>query len=83
MAAQTLMDEPEWSASEQNRENAYYERYCFIQVTCNMNAKGQTWNENIRKVTRPKERSRVNSLVKLNRGVAQYTKQACVLRYKS
>jgi len=23
--------------------NAYYERYCFIQVTCNMNAKGQTY----------------------------------------
>ena len=35
------------SASERGRENAQYERYCFIQVTCNMNAKDQTWNENI------------------------------------
>jgi len=43
----TLMNEPEQSASKRSRENAYYERYCFIQVTCNMNAKGQTWNENI------------------------------------
>jgi len=25
----------------------YYKRYCFIQVTCNMNAIEQTWNENI------------------------------------
>jgi len=45
------------SASEGSRENAYYERYCFIQVTCNMNAKVQTWNENIWTVTRPKEKS--------------------------
>jgi len=44
-------------ASERSRENVYYKRYCFIQVTCNMNAKGQTWNENIRTVTRPKEKS--------------------------
>jgi len=42
----TLMNEPERSARERSRENTYYERYCFIQVTCNMNAKGQTWNEN-------------------------------------
>ena len=41
------MDEPEQSASERSRENAYYERYFSIQITCNMNAKGQTWNENI------------------------------------
>jgi len=41
-----LMDDPESSASERSRENAYYERYCYIQVTCNINAKGQTWNEN-------------------------------------
>jgi len=32
-------------ASDRNRENAYYERYCFIQVTCNMDTKGQTWND--------------------------------------
>jgi len=51
------MDEPEKKASERNRENAYYERYCFIQVTCNMNAKDQTWNENIWTVTRSKEKS--------------------------
>jgi len=41
------MDEPVKSASERSRENAYYIRYCFYQVTCNMNAKGQTWNEYI------------------------------------
>jgi len=41
------MDEPEQSVRERGREYAYYERYYFIQVTCNMNAKGQTWNENI------------------------------------
>jgi len=35
------------SASEINRENAYCEWYFMIQVTCKMNAKGQTWNENI------------------------------------
>jgi len=39
-----------------SRENVYYERYCSMQVTCNMNAKGQTWNENIWTVTRPKEK---------------------------
>jgi len=32
---------------ELSRENAYYKRGCFIHVTCNMNAKGQAWNENI------------------------------------
>jgi len=52
-----LMDDPESSASERSRENAYYERYCYIQVTCNINAKGQTWNENKWTVTRPKEKS--------------------------
>jgi len=31
----------------------------FIQVTCNVNAKSQTWNENIWTVTRPKKRARV------------------------
>jgi len=36
MAAQALMDEPEQSASERSRENACYERYCFIQVTCKL-----------------------------------------------
>ena len=41
------MGEPEQNASERNRDNAYYERYCFIQVTCNMITKGQTWNENM------------------------------------
>jgi len=46
-AAWAVMDEPEQSASERSRENAYYERYFSIQITCNMNAKGQTWNENI------------------------------------
>ena len=45
------------SPSERNRENAHYERYCFILVTCNMNAKGQTGNENILTVTRPEEES--------------------------
>jgi len=34
---------PEQSASERLRENAYYEWYFLIQVTCNMNAKGQAW----------------------------------------
>jgi len=28
--ARTLMNEPEQSASERSRGNAYYERYCFI-----------------------------------------------------
>jgi len=28
-----------------------------ILVTCNMNAKGQTWNEDVLTVTRPKEKS--------------------------
>jgi len=53
------MDEPEYSAaaSERSSENAYYKHYCFIQVTCNINAKGQTWNENIWTVLRPKEKS--------------------------
>jgi len=27
------------------------------EVTCNMNAKGQTWNENIRTMTRSNEKS--------------------------
>ena len=36
------MDNPELSASEQSRGNAYYELCLFIHVTCNMNAKGQT-----------------------------------------
>jgi len=35
-AARALMDEPEQSASERSRKNPYYERYCFIQVTCNI-----------------------------------------------
>jgi len=56
-AALTLIDVSEESTSEQSRENAYYERYCLIQVTCNMNAKGQTWNENIWTVTRSKAKS--------------------------
>jgi len=34
-----------------------YEQYCLIQVTCNMNAKGQTWNEDIWTVTRPNKKS--------------------------
>jgi len=38
-AARALMDEPESSARERSRENAYFERYCFILVTRNMNAK--------------------------------------------
>jgi len=42
---------------ERSRENAHYEWYCFIQVTCKMNANGQTWNENIWTVTRPKEKT--------------------------
>ena len=44
-------------ASERSRENACYKRKFFIQTTCSMNAKGQTWNENIWTVTRPKEKS--------------------------
>ena len=35
------------SASERIRKNAYYEQYFLIQVICSMNAKGQTWNDNI------------------------------------
>jgi len=46
-AARVLLDEPEQSASERCRENAYYERYCLIQVTYSVNSKGQTWNEKI------------------------------------
>jgi len=45
MADRALTGEPEQSASKRSRENAYYERYVLIQVTCNMNAKGQTWNQ--------------------------------------
>jgi len=32
-ASRALMDEPESSTSERSRENACYERYCFIQIT--------------------------------------------------
>jgi len=35
-AVQALTDEPEKGTSERSRENAYDERYCFIQITCNM-----------------------------------------------
>jgi len=48
-----LTDKPEWSSSERNRENAWCEQYFLIQVTCKMNAKDQTWNENIWTVTTP------------------------------
>jgi len=41
---------------ELSRENAYYKRGCFIHVTCNMNAKGQAWNENIWTLRRPYEK---------------------------
>jgi len=33
--------------SEVERTPTYDERYCFIQITWNMDTKGQTWNENI------------------------------------
>jgi len=56
-AARALTDEPEQIASERSWENTYYERYFLIQLTCNMNAKGQTWNENIWTVTRPNQKS--------------------------
>jgi len=78
----------EWarvSTSERSRENVYYERYCFIQVSCNMNAKGQTWNENIWQWQGPKKKARVNNLVKwaVGGGTNIQSNQACVLRYKS
>jgi len=43
---------------ERSRKNAYYEPSCFVQVipTGKMNAKGQTWNENIWTVIRSKEK---------------------------
>ena len=42
------MDEPEQSASERSRENAYYESYCFIQVTCNQGRRnGGAWRGHI------------------------------------
>jgi len=56
MAARAQTDDPEQSASDRSRENSCCERYCFIQVTCNMNAKSQAWNEKIWTVTRPKEK---------------------------
>jgi len=47
----------------------YYERYSFILVTCNMNAKNQTWNENTvyEQWQSPKKRARVSNLVKWDR----------------
>jgi len=58
LSAKDSSDCNEWARGkrEQSRENTYYEWFYFIHVTCNMNAKGQTWNENIWTVTRPKEK---------------------------
>jgi len=41
-----LISEGSSKARVKSRERLY-ERYFLIQVTCNMNTKGQTWNENI------------------------------------
>jgi len=51
-----LISEGSSKARVKSRERLY-ERYFLIQVTCNMNTKGQTWNENIWIVTRPDEES--------------------------
>jgi len=83
---QALTDEPEQSASERSRENAGYERYCFDQVTCNMNAIGRTWNGHISTVTRPKRRSPIWKLIEVEPWVVEWnkqTKQARVLQCKS
>jgi len=65
--------------SERSREN-HYERCCFIQVTCNMNAKGQTWIENIATVANPMKIGGVNNSVKRDRGWwHKYTKQSSSL----
>jgi len=61
-------------------ENAYYERYCFIQVTC----RAATRTRKARHGTKiyeqwngPKKRVRVNNLVKWDRvWWHKYTKQA-------
>ena len=55
LTTRALTDKPEQSAREWSLENAYYERHFLIKVTCNMNAKGQTWNENTWTVTKPSE----------------------------
>jgi len=78
------MDEPAQIASERSRKNTYYERYCFIRVTSNMNAKGQTWKEYMNSDKAQRKIARVSSLVKWDRGWwHKHTKQARALRYKS
>ena len=65
----------------------HYERYCFILVTCNMNAKCQAGNENILTVTRLKEESPSKQLSKVGPWVViqiyAQSQQACVLRCTS
>jgi len=71
------MDEPEWSASERSRENAFYERYCSGHLQHererpDMERKymnSDNWQD-------LKQRGRVNNLVKWDRGWwHKYTKQ--------
>jgi len=53
---------------------------CYLQH----NAKGQTWNKNIWTVTRPNEKSRINNLVKWDRGERhKHTKQASLLAFSA
>jgi len=82
--AEGSSDSNAWARSKARAnvlERKPYKWYFVIQVTCKMNVKGQTWNKNIRTLTRSNEKSPSEQPV--GGGTNIQSKQAYVLQNKS